>query len=132
MSVKNTISDLYNIVAELKPARGLFVGSVRGLSIPISKFAVGTMVFSGALADYLVPGIGILLIGSIVLTFVLAIWGQFPAPFGTSSLPSLLVLVVIAQSIPLQGKELYMTYIFTVFGCAFLTGISFTSSVISS
>ena len=125
MSVQNTISDLYNFVAELKPARGLLVGSVRGLSIPISKFAVGTMVFSGAMADYLVPGIGILLIGSIVLTFVLAIWGQFPAPFGTSSLPSLLVLVVIAQSIPLQGNELYMTFIFTVFGCAFLTGISF-------
>ena len=125
MSVKNTISDLYNFVSELKPARGLFVGSVRGISIPISLFAEGTIVFSGALADYLMPGIGIFFIGSIVLTFILAIWSQFPAPFGTSSLPALFVLVVIAQSIPLQGKELYMTFIFTVFCCAFLTGISF-------
>ena len=104
---------------------GLSVGIIRSFSLAISLFALASIVFAGELEPYVLAGTGIFFIGCAILSLFLALFGKFPAPVATTPIPAAIVMITIAQSIDLQGRELYLTYIFTLFGCALLTGVFF-------
>ena len=104
---------------------GLSVGLVRGLSIGMSLLAVATAVFSGELSAYVLQGAGMFFLGTAILCLFLAIFGKFPAPVATAPIPLLLVLILAAETIPLQGQSLYFTYAVVIVGFALVSGFLF-------
>ena len=110
---------------ELDYSSGISVGLVRGFALAISIFALVSIVFTDALEPFALKGAGIFFIGTAILTLFIAIFGKFPAPVATTPIPVALVMIAIAQSLDLQGEELYMTYVTTIIGTTFLTGLLF-------
>lgn len=110
---------------ELNFTSGLSVGFVRSLSITISLFAVANFVFIGGLQPYVLSGTGMFYVGTAILCLFLAIFGKFPSPVATTPIPCALVMVSIAESMNLQGLELYVTFVASIVGCALLTGLLF-------
>ena len=110
---------------ELDYSSGISVGLVRGFALAISIFALVSIVFTDALEPFALKGAGIFFIGTAILTLFVAIFGKFPAPVATTPIPVALVMIAIAQSLDLQGEELYMTYVTTIIGTTFLTGLLF-------
>ncbi len=110
---------------ELDFSSGISVGLVRGFALAISIFALVSIVFTDGLEPFALKGAGVFFVGTAILTLFVAIFGKFPAPVATVPIPVALVMIAIAQSLDLQGEELYMTYVTTIIGTAFLTGLLF-------
>ena len=110
---------------ELDFSSGISVGLVRGFALAISIFALVSIVFTDALEPFALKGAGVFFVGTAILTLFVAIFGKFPAPVATVPIPVALVMIAIAQSLNLEGEELYMTYVTTIIGTAFLTGLLF-------
>ena len=109
----------------LKIGSGISIGLLRGSTIAISLLALSNIVFIDGLAPYVLSGAGMFLIGTAILCFVTALLGKFPAPVVTSPMPVVLAMVVIAESVNLQGQALFHTFILTIIGCAIFTGLMF-------
>lgn len=109
----------------LKIGSGISIGLLRGSTIAISLLALANIVFIDGLAPYVLSGAGMFLIGTAILCFVTALLGKFPAPVVTSPMPVVLAMVVIAESVNLQGQALFHTFILTIIGCAIFTGVMF-------
>lgn len=110
---------------EAEWSAGLSVGLVRGLSLGMSLLAVATAMFSGELSAYLLQGVGLFFFGTAILTLFLALFGKFPAPVATAPIPLVLVMILAAQTIPVQGQPLYITYAVVVIGFAMVSGVLF-------
>ena len=110
---------------ELDYSSGISVGLVRGFALAISIFALVSIVFTDGLEPFALKGAGVFFVGTAILTLFVAIFGKFPAPVATTPIPVALVMIAIAQSLDLQGDELYMTYVTTIIGTTFLTGLLF-------
>ena len=104
---------------------GVSVGLVRACSLAISLFALASIVFIGELQVFVLSGTGMFFVGTAILCLFLALFGKFPAPVATTPIPVALVMIAIAQSIDLQGREYYLAFAFSIIGCAFLTGVFF-------
>ena len=109
----------------LKFGSGLAIGLLRGCTIAISLLALANIVFSGALAPYVLSGTGMFLIGTSILSCLTALFSKFPAPVATSSMPVVLAMAVIAEAIDLQGLALFHTFIIAILGCAIFAGLMF-------
>ncbi|MXW54157.1 MAG: STAS domain-containing protein [Gammaproteobacteria bacterium] len=110
---------------DLNVTAGLSVGLIRSLSMGISLFAVANLVFIGGLQPYVLNGAGMFYMGTAILCLFLAIFGKFPSPVATAPVPVLLVMLAIAGSMDLQGHEFFLTFVFSIFGCALLSGLLF-------
>lgn len=110
---------------ELNVASGLSVGVVRGFLLAISLFALASIVFSGDLAPYLLNGAGMFFFGTAVLSLFLAALGRFPAPVATTPIPVAIVMIAIAESLDVDGQNLYLTFVFAIVGTALLSGVLF-------
>ena len=108
----------------LKVKNGITVGLVRGLTVPISLLALSIVVFSGPLEEYALFGFGIFLVGKFWMSIVNAFWGQYPGGLTGISVPTILVLLLIGQSIPLSGPDLYVTFIATIFVVTIACGLT--------
>ena len=109
----------------LKIGSGVSIGLLRGSTIAISLLALANIVFIDGLAPYVLSGAGMFLIGTAILCLVTALFGKFPAPVVTSPMPVVLAMVVVAESINLQGQALFHTFILTIASCAVFTGVMF-------
>lgn len=112
---------------QLDFSSGISVGLVRSFTLAISLFALASIVFTGDLEPYVLGGTGMFFVGTAILSLFLAVFAKFPAPVATTPIPVALVMIAIAQSMNLEGRELYLTYVFAIFGCTLLTGILFLS-----
>lgn len=110
---------------DLNVVSGVTVGLVRGLSMAISLYAVATVVFADELAPFIMTGAGMFFVGTAIMCFFMALFGRFPAPVVTTPVPVALVMILMAESIPLEGRELYVTFFFVVLGSALLAGLLF-------
>ncbi len=110
---------------QLDFASGLSVGLVRGLALAISLFALASIIFVGELEAFVLSGTGMFFFGTAVLTLVVALFGKFPAPVATTPIPVALVMIAIAQSMDLQGQDLYLAFAVSIIACALLTGVIF-------
>lgn len=106
-------------------ASGLSVGLVRGFMFAISLFALASIVFTGDLEPFVLSGTGMFFVGTAILCLFLAILGKFPAPVATTPIPVALVMIAIAQSLELEGRDLYLTYVLSIVGCTLLSGLFF-------
>lgn len=110
---------------ELDFSAGISIGLVRGLTVAVSLVGVGSIVFSGDLAPFAMGGIGMFLIGTAILSLWLAFFGNFPSPVATTPLPTALMMIAIAHSLDLQGRELYVAFVISILGCTLVTGVFF-------
>ncbi len=117
--------DLKAKTEQLNVPSGLLVGLIRGLTISVSLFALASIVFTGELSSHVLQGAGMFFIGTAILSLFLAIFGAFPSPISTTPIPVALIMILAAQSIPLEGQALYVTYAMTIIGCALVTGMLF-------
>ncbi len=106
-------------------ASGLSVGLVRGFMLAISLFALASIVFTGELEPFVLSGTGMFFVGTAILCLFLAFLGKFPAPVATTPIPVALVMIAIAQSLELEGRDLYLTYVLSIVGCTLLSGLFF-------
>ena len=104
---------------------GLSVGLVRGFMLAISLFALASIVFTGDLEPFILSGTGMFFVGTAILCLFLAILGKFPAPVATTPIPVALVMIAIAQSLDLEGRDLYLTFVISIVGCTLLSGLFF-------
>ena len=104
---------------------GITVGLVRGLTLSISLFALVSIVYIGELEVYILSGTGMFFVGTAILCLFLAAFGKFPAPVATTPIPVALVMIAIAQSMDLEGRDFYLAFAFSIIGCALLTGVFF-------
>ena len=106
-------------------ASGLSVGLVRGFMLAISLFALASIVFTGDLEPFVLSGTGMFFVGTAILCLFLALLGKFPAPVATTPIPVALVMIAIAQSLDLEGRDLYLTYVLSIVCCTLLSGLLF-------
>lgn len=106
-------------------ASGLSVGLVRGFMLAISLFALASIVFTDELETFVLSGTGMFFVGTAILCLFLAFFGKFPAPVSTTPIPVALVMIAIAQSLDLEGADLYVTYVISIVGCTLLSGLFF-------
>lgn len=119
------MKSLNKFIEDLDVVSGVTVGFVRGLSLVMSLYAVATIVFVDDLAPFIMSGAGMFFIGTAIMCFFMAVFGGFPAPIVTTPVPVVLVMILMAESIPLDGRELFVTFFFVVMGCTLLAGILF-------
>ena len=81
-----------NHTSDLIPS--LVAGSINGILFVVSSMALASLIFTGPLSPYLSQGIGILLMGSVVLTVFSALTASHP------------LVVISPQDIPIAIRAL--------------------------
>lgn len=112
-------------VGRAEVSAGLLVGLVRGFTIAVSLFALASIVFGGELSPYVLQGAGMFFVGTAVLSLFLALCGKFPSPIASSPMPVAVVMIFLAETLPLKGVALHATYVVIIIGCALSAGILF-------
>lgn len=119
------MKSLKKFIEDLDVVSGVTVGFVRSLSLVMSLYAVATIIFVDDLAPFVMSGAGMFFIGTAILCFFMAVFGGFPAPIVTTPVPVVLVMILMAESIPLEGRELFVTFCLTILGSTLLAGVLF-------
>lgn len=104
----------------------LMVGLVAGTVSVTVAVAFAALIFSGGLSPYISDGIGIMLVGSMVITAVGALISSFDLSFySLQDSPvaiTALITAVIAQEMPSAGRDAYYTAVAAVALGTLLTG----------
>ena len=87
--------------------------------------SAGSIVFSGALAPFLVQGTATILFGTFVVCLVITLMSSYRGAISGLPAPALVVLVAIGSAIALHGDELFMTMVATMMVSGFVAGTCF-------
>lgn len=101
----------------------LTVGGVSGLTVVVGAISLATVVFSGPLAPYAAPGVGLVLFGSFAGCLVIALTSGFLGAVSAPPVPTLIVLAVIGGALALEGDALFATMVAIIMLCALSTGL---------
>ena len=101
----------------------LVLGVIAGANQVVSKVALGTVVFSGALAPYAAEGTRLVLLGNAIVCLVIALASGFRGAVGTSPPALLIVVAGIGTALTLQGDALFATMVAIIAIGSLATGL---------
>ena len=110
-------------LADLKIGAGLTIGVVRGLSYSVTNIALASLIFGGILSAYFIEGIGLILVGLAAMAIAGAFRSEIPGALVGTPMAVWLVLVVTRQTLPLEGRPLFVTFVVFVLLSALLCGV---------
>ena len=111
------------LAARALPA--LSSGLVSGLYIAIYVVSAGGIIFSGALAPYLLQGTGTVLFGTFVVCLVITLTSGYRGAISALPSPAIVVLVAIGSTMALQGDVLFMSMVAAMMVSALVAGTCF-------
>ena len=115
MAVANAIASLASEVARdvrsEKAVPALFCGLISAVLILVFSVSMAAVIFSGPLSDHFAVGAGVVLFGYCVIGTVVALTSGLPGAMAGAPMPSVVMMVVIAGSIDLEGQSLFVTAI---------------------
>ena len=101
----------------------LILGLIAGSNVVVTVVPLGSVVFSGALAPYSIPGTRLVLLGNAIVCLFIALGGGYRGAVGMSPPATLVVLAGIAATLSLQSDALFATMIATIAVGALATGV---------
>ncbi len=129
MAVANAIASLASEVARdvrsEKAVPALFCGLISAVLILVFSVSMAAVIFSGPLSDHFAVGAGVVLFGYCVIGTVVALTSGLPGAMAGAPMPSVVMMVVIAGSIDLEGQSLFVTAISAALLGTAVTGICF-------
>ena len=125
-------STLVSLASELardarseKAMPALFCGLISAVLILVFSVSMAAVIFSGPLSGHFAVGAGIVLFGYCMIGTVVALTSGLPGAMAGAPMPSVMMMVVIAGSIDLEGQPLFVTAVSAaLIGTAF-TGLCF-------
>ena len=116
-------SSLYGTATSRKTWAALVLGLIAGSNQVVSKVALASVVFAGALAPYSGQGTRIVLLGNAVVCLFIALGSGFRGAVGTSPPALLIVVAGIGAALTLQGDVLFATMIAIIAIGSLATGL---------
>ncbi len=104
----------------------LTLGLIAGSNVVVTVVPLGSVIFSGALAAYSVPGTRLVLLGNAIVCLVVALGSGFRGAVGMTPPATLVVLAGIAATLSLQADALFATMIATIAIGSLATGLCAT------
>lgn len=104
----------------------LTLGLIAGSNVVVTVVPLGSVIFSGALAAYAVPGTRLVLLGNAIVCLFVALGSGFRGAVGMSPPATLVVLAGIAATLSLQADALFATMIATIAIGSLATGLCST------
>ncbi|MDE2979270.1 MAG: SulP family inorganic anion transporter [Acidobacteriota bacterium] len=104
----------------------LTLGLIAGSNVVVTVVPLGSVIFSGALAAYAVPGTRLVLLGNAIVCLFVALGSGFRGAVGMSPPATLVVLAGIAATLSLQADALFATMIATISIGSLATGLCAT------
>ena len=101
----------------------LILGLIAGSNVVVTVVPLGSVVFSGALAPYSIPGTRLVLLGNAIVCLFIALGSGYRGAVGMSPPATLVVLAGIAATLPLSSDTLFATMIATIGLAALATGL---------
>ncbi len=102
----------------------LILGLIAGSNVVVTVVPLGSVVFSGALAPYSIPGTRLVLLGNAIVCLFIALGSGYRGAVGMSPPATLVVLAGIAATLPLQSDTLFATMIAAIAIAALATGVA--------
>ncbi|MDE0345726.1 MAG: SulP family inorganic anion transporter, partial [Boseongicola sp.] len=129
MAVANAIaslaSELARDVRSEKAVPALFCGLISAVLILVFSVSMAAIIFSGPLSDHFAVGAGVVLFGYCVIGTVVALTSGLPGAMAGAPMPSVVMMVVIAGSIDLEGQPLFVTAVSAALIGTAVTGLCF-------
>ena len=104
----------------------LILGLIAGSNVVVTVVPLGSVVFSGALAPYSVPGTRLVLLGNAIVCLIVALGSGFRGAVGMSPPATLVVLAGIGATLSLQSDALFATMVATIAIGSLATGLGAT------
>lgn len=104
----------------------LTLGLIAGSNVVVTVVPLGSVIFSGALAAYSVPGTRLVLLGNAIVCLFVALGGGFRGAVGMSPPATLVVLAGIAATLSLPSDALFATMVATIAIGSLATGLCAT------
>ena len=108
-----------------KAIPALFCGSMSAVIILVFSTSMAAAIFSGPLAPFFTVGAGIVLFSYCVIGAVVALTSGLPGAMAGAPAPTVMMLVVIAGTIDLEGTPLFMTAVAVALIGTAATGLCF-------
>ena len=102
----------------------LILGLIAGSNVVVTVVPLGSVVFSGALAPWSIPGTRLVLLGNAIVCLFIALGSGYRGAVGMSPPATLVVLAGIAATLPLQSDALFATMVATIAVGALATGLA--------
>ena len=129
MAVANAIasiaSELARDVRSEKAVPALFCGLISAVLILVFSVSMAAVIFSGPLSDHFAVGAGVVLFGYCMIGTVVALTSGLPGAMAGAPMPSVVMMVVIAGSIDLEGQPLFVTAVSAALIGTTVTGLCF-------
>ena len=104
----------------------LILGLVAGSNVVVTVVPLGSVVFSGALAPWSVPGTRLVLLGNAIVCLAVALGSGYRGAVGMSPPATLVVLAGIAATLSLPPDALFATMVATIAIGSLATGLCAT------
>ena len=125
IAIRDLATELRNDARLPKLLPAMVMGPISGINLTVFCFSTGLLIFSGPLAPYAVPGVGLLLFGSLLGCLLASLFSGYRGATAGPPLASLVVFASVAPALDLGGEALFATMA-AVFGVSALaTGICF-------
>ena len=108
-----------------KALPALFCGLISAVLIFVFSVSMAAVIFSGPLSDHFAVGAGIVLFGYCMIGAVIALTSGLPGAMAGAPMPSVMMMVVIAGSIGLEGQPLFVTAVAAALIGTAVTGLCF-------
>ncbi len=104
----------------------LTLGLIAGSNVVVTVVPLGSVIFSGALVVYSVPGTRLVLLGNAIVCLFVALGSGFRGAVGMSPPVALVVLAGIATTLSLPSDALFATMVATIAIGSLATGLCAT------
>lgn len=104
----------------------LILGLIAGSNVVVTVVPLGSVVFSGALAPYSIPGTRLVLLGNAIVCLIVALGSGFRGAVGMSPPATLVVLAGIGATLSFQSDALFATMVATIAIGSLATGLCAT------
>ena len=118
-------SELARDARSEKAMPALFCGLISAVLILVFSVSMAAVIFSGPLSDHFAVGAGIVLFGYCMIGTVVALTSGLPGAMAGAPMPSVMMMVVIAGSIDLEGQPLFVTAVAVALIGTAVTGLCF-------
>ena len=118
-------SELARDARSEKAMPALFCGLISAVLILVFSVSMAAVIFSGPLSDHFAVGAGIVLFGYCMIGTVVALVSGLPGAMAGAPMPSVMMMVVIAGSIDLEGQPLFVTAVAAALIGTAVTGLCF-------
>ncbi|MXX91218.1 MAG: STAS domain-containing protein [Boseongicola sp. SB0677_bin_26] len=118
-------SELVRDARSEKAMPALFCGLISAVLILVFSVSMAAVIFSGPLSDHFAAGAGVVLFGYCMIGTVVALTSGLPGAMAGAPMPSVVMMVVIAGSIDLEGQPLFVTAVSAALIGTAVTGLCF-------